>query len=222
MVRYIDKTVVDCKVAMVAPVGIYFQDIIRELEVSFIGQESSLATELYNLEQESSISVRLIEKENGVGNYPLSPFKEKWLRHFPNIKMPSRVWLGLKLGQIKQNKVFVALGKSIAELDIENGDTIWIQKYADTPIEKIGLSSLLDGLYVLYSDYKFENKQLTSNFIKIDLSGKLIWSAETKNQCDKFIHFGSIDNFLTANTWEGWTLELNESTGQIINEHWSK
>lgn len=168
----------------------------------------------------STVSVRLIERLKTNKND--TPFEERWIYNFYNIVVPEGVWNGMKLTQLVQQKIFIALGKEVVELSAETGEIIWKKKYAETSINFIKLSSLFDSLYILYDYYKFESKLIESNLIKVDLSGKIIWSAEQKDKNDSFTYFDYIDNVLIAYSWGGWSIKINENTGEIANAHWTK
>ena len=99
---------------------------------------------------------------------------------------------------------------------------IWSKSYANTSIDFIRLTTKNDALYVLYSYYKFRGDKITSNLIKIDLTGKVIWSAKTKQKDDIFTSFGYEINGLSAFTWNCWRLNLNEDSGDITSASWTK
>ena len=190
----------------------------REIELSFEGLGMEEKKE--SICKISTVSVRLIERLKTNKND--TPFEERWICNFYNIVVPEGVWNGMKLTQLVQQKIFIALGKEVVELSAETGEIIWKKKYAETSINFIKLSSLFDSLYILYDYYKFESKLIESNLIKVDLSGKIIWSAEQKDKNDSFTYFDYIDNVLIAYSWGGWSIKINENTGEIANAHWTK
>lgn len=203
MVKYIDKT--DTK--------------FQSLEVSFLGMdETEIGKEI---SKTSNLSVRLIERRNKISAFDI-PYLESWTKSYSDILVPTGVWNGIKLGQITDNKIFIALGTHISELDKRNGEIIWTKSYANTSINFIKLTSKNDAIYILYSYYKFKSNKINNNLIKIDLSGNVIWSALTKDKDDSFTSFNYGDDGLKAFTWNCWALKLNEETGEIIDAHWTK
>jgi outer membrane protein assembly factor BamB len=203
MVKYIDKT--DSK--------------FKSLEVSFLGMdETEIGKEV---PKTSNVSVRLLESQNEISGVDI-PYLESWTKSYSNILVPTGVWNGMKLGQITDSKIFVALGTYISELDKKNGEIIWTKSYAETSINFIKLASKNDAIYILYSDYKFTSNKIKSNLIKIDLNGNVIWSALTKDKDDSFTSFNCGDDGLKAFTWNCWALKLNEETGEIIDAQWTK
>ena len=194
---------------------------LKSLEVSFIGMEWT-DNGTNNIPKTTDVVVRLLEKCTPYFTKYYHPYIERWTLSFKGILVPTGVWHGIKLGQLTESKIFIALGTHIYELDSINGKPIWSKSYADTPIVLIKLSSNKDALYILYTGYKFKSDVIKSNLIKIDLTGKLIWSAVTKREDDSFTLFSDEDDEFTAYTWDGWTIKLDEETGLPISEHWSK
>ena len=218
MIRYIDKTVLESQETIVSSFGIYSKNIERELEISFQGMQWQEPKE--NILEATTLLVRLIQRQKG--NNTIVPFEEKWIKEFTIVLVPTGVWNGMKLGQLTQEKILIALGDGIAELSVDSGEVIWSKKYANTPIDIIQLSSTLDGLYILYNYYKFKSNLIKSNLIKIDLSGKILWVAQPKSKNDFFTVFNCTNKILSANTWDGWSVKLNEQSGKIIDANWTK
>ena len=205
MTKYIDKIDTD----------------LKSLEVSFIGMEwTDNCIEI--IPKTTNVTVRLLEKCTPYFSKNYHPYIERWTIEFTGILVPTGVWNGIKLGQLTKSKVFVALGTHIYELDTINGKPIWFKSYAETSIELIILSSDEDALYILYTGYQFKSNLISSNLIKIDLTGNLIWSAKTKREEDSFIDINYENNELIASTWNGWRIKLNEETGRTISEDWTK
>lgn len=203
MIEYVDKTNL----------------ALKSLEVSFLGME--WADNGKEVSKTTDLTVKLLERTYlNVGGQV--PYEESWKKTFPDVLVPRGVWNGMKLGQLTNNKIFVALGTHICELNTLNGEVIWSKSYANTSIHFIKLTTKGDGLYVLYSYYKFKGLHITSNLIKIDLSGKLIWSAKTKEKDDIFTSFSYELNGLSAFTWNCWRLNLNEDSGEITRANWTK
>lgn len=217
MIRYSDYTQLEYKGLKVSSLGMVTITYERLLEVSFVGMEFEDHDK--QVPQTATITVRLSQRQKNENLF--IPFEERWTKDFADVLVPTGVWNGMKLGQLTEDKMFVAIGTSVAELDLQNGNVLWIKEYANTPINKIGLTSSKD-LLVLYSSYKFKSKMTKSNFIKIDDQSSLLWSAKTKNKNDAFVYFRYIDNELYGSTWDGWSIKLDETNGNIIDAHWSK
>jgi hypothetical protein len=194
---------------------------LKSLEVSFTGMEWT-DNGIENIPKTTDVTVRLLEKCTPHFTKNYHPYIERWTMDFTGILVPTGVWNGIKLGQLTKSKVFVALGTHIYELDTINGKPIWTKSYAETSISLINLSSNEDALYILYTGYQFKSNMISSNLIKIDLTGNLIWSAKTKREDDSFIDFNYENKELTASTWNGWRIKLNEETGRTISEYWTK
>ncbi len=203
MTKYFDKTDND----------------IKSLEVSFVGMEWTDNGK--EIPKTAEVIIRLLERPTWNVSWQ-TPYKESWKKIYTNILIPTGVWNGMKLGQLTDNRIFVALGISVCELNLADGIINWTESYANTSIVLIKLTRNNDALFILYSYYKFDSNKINSNLIKVDLTGNLIWSAETKDKDDKFTIFNYESNGLSASTWNGWTLKLSEETGNIIESHWSK
>lgn len=203
MVNYIDKT--DIK--------------LKSLEISFLAKE--FTDNSNEIPETTDVTIQLSERKNK-NIFWKTPYQKSWTNIYSNILVPTGVWHGMKLGQLTNTQVFAALGTDIVELDIKDGKTIWIKHYGDSPISFIKLASNNQALYVLYTDYKFYSDKVKSNIIKIDLNGKLIWSAETKYTDDVFTGFNYGHGGLSAFTWDSWIYKLNEETGKIIDARLTK
>ena len=203
MVEYVDKTNLNFK----------------SLEVSFLGME--WADNRREVPKTTALTVKLLERPNlNIGQQ--TSYKENWKTIFPDVLVPTGVWNGVKLGQLTSNKIFVAIGTNICELNTLTGEVIWSKGYANTSIDFIKLTTKNDALYVLYSYYKFSGHNIESNLIKIDLTGKVIWSAKTKEKDDIFTSFSYEINGLSAFTWNCWRLNLDEDSGEITRANWTK
>ncbi|MDQ2721540.1 MAG: hypothetical protein M3Z26_17520 [Bacteroidota bacterium] len=202
MIKYIDKTNLE----------------LKSLEVSFLGLDEKNNKE--EIPETTDVTIRFLERRH---NYSQDiPYKESWSKTYPNILVPTGVWNGMKLGQLSDTKIFVALGTHICELNTMNGEVNWSKNYADNSIHFIKLTTNNDAMYILYSYYKFNGHDIKSNLIKIDLTGKVIWSAKTKERDDSFTSFNYGDNGLSAFTWNCWALKLNEQSGEIVDAKWTK
>ena len=200
MIRYVDRT--DFK--------------LKTLEVSFAGME--WGDKKSEIPETTEVIVRLLSKHHDEENIP---YTESWITKYTDVCVPTGVWNGIKLCQLTDDKIYVALGSAIFRLHLNSGANIWSKSFADTPIQKMALSQSKDALYIMYSSYKFDIDKLT-NLIKIDLDGKFMWSAKTKIPGDGFTGFYYYNNSLVAFTWDGWRLKLDETTGEILEEDWFK
>lgn len=189
------------------------------LEISFVGMEWKDNGK--PIEPTTAVSIRLIERKHA-GNNDLVPYTDKWTKEFPDTIVPTGVWHGIKLGLIVGERVFVALGQTICELSLTVGDLVWKVSYANTPIHIILPCSDGNGIYVLYSAYKFIGVGIDTNLIRIDLSGNLVWSSKVEQANDSFTTIRLLDGKLFANTWNGWYGYVDESTGEMMDPGWSK
>lgn len=203
MIRYIDRTDAES----------------QSLEISFVGMEWEDNSKEFDTN--ASVSIRLLERKPQLNN-DIVPYVERWAKDVPGILVPTGVWHGIKLGLLVDGKAFVALGESICELNLTDGNVLWKKEYANTSISVIMLAPNRKGIYILYTGYQFEGNNISNNLIKIDLSGNLIWSAKPKRLNDSFTTIRLLDHSLFANTWDGWYGHIDDGTGEMINSGWSK
>ena len=203
MIRYIDRTDTDA----------------QSLEISFVGMEWEDNGK--KIDKNASVSIRLLERNPQLNN-DIVPYVERWTKEVQNILVPTGVWHGIKLGVLANGKAFVALGESICELSLINGNVVWKKEYANTSIMIIILAPNGEGLYVLYTGYQFKGNNISSNLIKIGFAGNFIWSAKPKQLEDSFTSIRLLNNSLFANTWDGWYGYIDDNTGEMINPEWTK
>jgi hypothetical protein len=169
----------------------------------------------------SSCSARCTQLNNpDVHN---SPWIELWSLDFGNPKMPSGAWNGVKLVEIINSRVFLAISNKVLEIDTENGNAIWSKRIGNTPVYHLSKSPTLDNLIVFNGYYEFVSNNGLGNISSHSLDGKQLWQCELPSSDDIFANAPVNDgDTLKAGSWNCYSCSIDETSGKITQKQFTK
>jgi outer membrane protein assembly factor BamB len=188
------------------------------LEVSFCGGIFGSDSQSPD---ETHVIVRFMRKVNQYSND--DTWVEVWSRNFGNPLMPGGAWNGVRLVDIHNGRIFIAISNKLMEMDAQTGDTKWEVSTGNTPIFHIFKSPKYDQLIVQNGYYKFEPQNRKGNIAAYTLNGTQSWRCELPSVDDIFVSPPRYDDgLLKANSWNCFSCELDEHTGAIIGRTFTK
>jgi hypothetical protein len=154
---------------------------------------------------------------------PTSPWVEAWIIEPGSIEMPTGAWNGIKLAEVLGSRAFVGVGKSLSEVAIESGATLWKVETGNTPIYSI-VRSLDGNLLIAFNGYYgFAHARSLGNIAAYNLHGQEVWRVQLPSDGDIFAnppqyHSGK----LKSASWEGWLCTIDERSGEIVGREFTK
>ena len=203
LVRYVDRTTSGA----------------LSVEVCFSGASSErLGSEN---PEETDVEVRILRKSNI--HLDSSPWIVVVARPEGNIKMPSGSWNGIKLTEIFEDRVFVAISSKLSEIDVATGEIIWSLETGNTPIYWIMASRNGDGLIVFNGYYRFRHPLGFANIAFVSFSGVEEWRSPLPSGDDIFANHPYYDGkLLKSSSWNGITYTIDHASGDILDRHFTK
>lgn len=142
---------------------------------------------------------------------------ECWSRDFGDLNMPGGAWNGVRLVEIKKNRVFLGVSNKLYEVSAETGDTLWELQICDTPIRNLLASKANNSIIVFCSYYTTSSIEHEVNIAAIDLSGNIRWRAKSPGADDSFANPPYYENGkLKAVSFCGYLCTIDESNGDIV------
>jgi hypothetical protein len=114
-------------------------------------------------------------------------------------------------------------GQLLIIKEISTGNIEWQGKFYNCPITKVIPVSDPIGCIVLLDYYEFNKTANCSkgNLIFVNPNGELIWSAELPSTSDAYVDF-KVDQRLSANSWNGFFVQIDLTNGKIVDKNFSK
>jgi outer membrane protein assembly factor BamB len=191
------------------------------LEVLFNGGSWSLGGEKRANPDSTDVTVRYLRRPNP--NYNNDMWVEFWSKKFGDLSMPGGAWNGVRLAEIFDGRLFVAVSNRLIELDSESGDVVWEKVTGNTPIYYLLKSEKHDHIVVQNGYYQFSDPNGLSNLAAYTIDGKEVWRCECRATGDFFCNPQRYqNNALTVSTWNCFRCEIDEATGSITKTSFTK
>jgi outer membrane protein assembly factor BamB len=120
----------------------------------------------------------------------------------------------------------VRLLSSIARLlvtDASTGQTRWHGSPLGLPVEEVQPLPEGGGAVVLL-DYMARTNRTDSNLVCVDCDGQVVWQASlgSLSSPDAFVSLELVGDELLANSWAGWCVAIDPTTGDIRGVKFTK
>lgn len=153
---------------------------------------------------------------------PFPPWVEQWYKELGDISVPPAPWLGFKITAIIHDRLFVAIGNRLVELDQSDGGIKSDFSTGNTVLRYILPMYRNRHLIVLNNYYEFSHESNKSNLACYDLSGKEIWRIKLPIKGDVFTGVWYNNEILTGYSWNGYNHKLNPDNGAILETIFTK
>lgn len=117
-------------------------------------------------------------------------------------------------------EVFSIPGHEFAVFQAEDGAISWSGNYQGMKV----VAALLidDARCLVLLDMAASKQKVFENLLCVERSGNVVWKAELPDQPDAFVSFQKTAEGLVANTWSGYRVVLNPTTGKLVERQFVK
>jgi len=169
----------------------------------------------------TNVHLRILQKSNI--HLDTSPWIETISEQMGDLIMPSGPWNGIKITEIIEGRVFVALSNILSEIEVKTGRQLWSIETGNTPIYWIMASLSGHSLIVFNGYYQFRDSRNLSNLSRFSLSGKMQWRSPLPYGDDIFANNPYYDGeLLKSSSWNGFNCTIDDATGEIVSREFTK
>jgi hypothetical protein len=117
-------------------------------------------------------------------------------------------------------EVFSLSGHKFKVFRADDGTVSWSGGYGGIKVS--AALPINDGRCLILLDTGISTKEVFENLLCVDHSGIEVWKAQLPDQPDSFVKFKMTACGLYAWTWSSWMLNIDLTTGKIIERQFVK